>query len=260
MKNSTLEVSEELLKAIFSSKAFFELGKSVMYSAGLSTNSKFFYVTKEFDSNVIGIPIAQTHLNVYNFYEFNGETFGQCERNSSKLARSKIIQNSYPLVIYLANPIYARPLPQMDLEEEVLRNDLFELYETSLIWKIRKGKTVFPILAISQPVDKNVDEFQLLLLQQKTLFNEETIKRISREYLLLEEGIINFPLIAYEYSSFLEFFKRDYTCSVFKYSTKADSFNDIHLYYECAQKSFGLNEMITFDSLESALDLKNFIF
>jgi hypothetical protein len=260
MKKSNLEVSEELLRAIFSSKAFFELGRSVMYSAGLSTSSKFFYITKEFDSNVIGIPIAQTHLNVYNFYEFDGESFGQCERNNSKLARSKIIQNSYPLIIYLANPIYAKPLPQMDLEEEVLRNDLFELYETSLIWKIRKGKTVFPILTISQPIDKNIDEFQLLLLQQKNIFNEDEIKKIFREYLMLEEGIINFPLTPYEYSNFLDFFKRNYTCSVFKYSTKADSFRDIHLYYECAQKSFGLTEMITFESLESSLDLKNFIF
>lgn len=260
MVDQKIEVSESLLDAVFSLKCFFELGRSVMYSAGLSKSSKFFYITKEFGSGTIGVPIAPNYLDVYDFYDFDGNKLIQSERNGDTQSRSQILNNSFPLVIFIANPIYEKPLPQMDLEEEVLRNDLFELYDTSLLWKIRSNKRIRPILLINQPVNKDRDEFQLLLLQQKELFEEQQMRAISKQYLMMTEGQIDFPLAAYEYSYFLDFFSENYKWSLFSYSTKAKSFRDICLYYKVTQRDFSLKEMLGFESLESELDLKNFVF
>ena len=163
-------------------------------------------------------------------------------------------------MVFIANPLYEKPLPQIDLEEEVLRNDLFELYDTSLLWKLRTKKKILPILSINQPANKDVDEFQLLLLQQKELFEEQQMKAISKQYLMMTEGQIDFPLTAYEYSYFLDFFNKNYNWSLFSYSTKAKSFRDASLYYQAAQQDFSLEEMLEFNSLEDKLNLKNFVF
>ncbi len=260
MADPRIEVSENLLEAVFSLKSFFELSRSVMYSAGLSKSSKFFYVTKEFNSETIGIPIAPNYLDVYDFYDLNKDELVQSKRNNSTQYRAEILKNSFPLVVFIANPLYEKPLPQIDLEEEVLRNDLFELYDTSLLWKLRTKKKILPILSINQPANKDVDEFQLLLLQQKELFEEQQMKAISKQYLMMTEGQIDFPLTAYEYSYFLDFFNKNYNWSLFSYSTKAKSFRDASLYYQAAQQDFSLEEMLEFNSLEDKLNLKNFVF
>jgi len=260
MANPKREVSEKLLDAIFSLESFFELNRSVMNSAGRSKSSKSFYVLKEFNSGTIGIPITPNHLDVYDFYDFNGSEITQSQKNNSTKSRLEMLNNSFPLVVCIANPTYEKPLPEIELEEENPRNDLFDLYETSLLRKIRNNKKIFPILAITQPINKNTNEFQLLLLQQKELFSERQMKAISKQYLMMTEGQIDFPLTAYEYSYFLDFFNESYNWSLFSYSTKAKSFRDVSLYYKAAQQDFSLEEMLEFSSLEDRLNLKNFVF
>ncbi|HOI18252.1 MAG TPA: hypothetical protein PLX15_00075 [Candidatus Woesearchaeota archaeon] len=260
LNKSLPEISAQLLNSIFSHDIFLELAVSQMYSAILKNSSKYFIIPKEFGSNTIGFPISQTHLDVYDLYEFDGQALKYSEKNNLSFTHNKSLENSYPLIIHFSNPILSNPLPQIDIESEMLRNDLLDLFQVSLNWQIKKNEKILPILAMSQTIDNTLDKINLLLLQQKKLFNNNQIKKILKEYVLITESTIDFSLKPYEYQIILGSLKKYYNWSILHYSSKSNSFKDYTSYYKKSQKNFTLKEILNFESIESSINLNHFVF